>query len=105
MIQDRMVSCGPVKPSPTEGDGNMGSGVNGLHGTVPGHGLMGRLPTGTMQGAASCQGETGGTPFSLSWKEGGEGECGLEKEGWQFEIIFPDCLQLLKVSRVFCLGS
>lgn len=44
MNQDRMVSWSPVKPSPKEGDGaggdgNVGSGVNGLYWTVLGHDL------------------------------------------------------------------
>lgn len=81
MDQDRMVSCGPLKPSPREGDGNMDSGVNGLHGMVLSTACTGRVPLGAVQEAASRKGGPGGMPFSLSWREGSEGECGLEKEG------------------------
>lgn len=40
-----------------------------------------RAPPRGVQGAASYRGGAEGTLFSQTWKEGGEGGCGLEKEG------------------------
>lgn len=85
-----------MKQSPTEGDrvgvdGNMGSGVNGLHCTVLGRTCMRRVPR-------AGEGQEG--YFSLPWREGGEGGCGLEKEGVEILKIFPDRFQLLNVSSL-----
>lgn len=42
---------------------------------------MEKAPPGVVQGAASCRRGTGGTWFSLAWREGGDGCWGLEKMG------------------------
>lgn len=76
-----------MKQSPKEGDrvrsdGNMGSRVNGLHCTILGRACMRRV-------LRAGEGQDG--YFSLPWREGGEGGCGLEKEGMEILKIFPNC--------------
>lgn len=85
-----------MKQNPKEGDRvgadeNMRSGVNGLHCTALGRACMRRAPP-------AGEGQEG--YFALPWREGGEGGCGLEKEGMEILKIFPDCFQLLKVSSL-----
>lgn len=76
--QDRTVSWGPEENKPQRGqrggrDGNLVSGVRAYSGQS-----RGRNPVG----GASCRScPWQGADTSPPWRERGEGQCGLEKEG------------------------